>query len=106
MFMGLLCMNQGGISILYSQIWECKVLEHLGHSLKIPGWLSDLYAPCGPRPGLRDIGVTSEKSRGEVCSLEAAGHMGEATPKPGYKDKEPRGLPPILLRTCCLTLRK
>ena len=48
MFMGLLCMNQGGTSILYPQIWECRVPEHLGHSLKIPGWLSDLYAPVGP----------------------------------------------------------
>ena len=29
--------------------------------------------------------------------------MGKATPKPGYKDKEPRDLPPTLLRTCYLT---
>ena len=99
-------MNQGGASIPYSQIWQCKDLEHLGHSLKTPGWLSDLYAPCGPSPGCSKIVETSEKSRWEVCPWGAAGPVGKATPKPGYKDKQQRGLPPILLRICCVTLRK
>ena len=80
MFMGLLCMNQGGTSILYSQIWECRVPEHLGHSLKIPGWLSDLYAPCGPRPGLCKIVRPQRKAEGRSALWELLAIWGRPHP--------------------------
>lgn len=95
--MSMTCMNQCGISILYSQIWECKVLEHLGHSLKIPGWPVTPMPPVGPVLGPLRL-VTSEKSRGEVCPLKLLAIWGRPHPNQDTRTREPRGLPPILLR--------
>lgn len=70
--------------------------------LKTPGWLSDLYAPmCAQSFVSSKLVETPEKSRWEVCPQGAAGPVGKATPKPGYKDKEQRSPAPTLLRTCC-----
>lgn len=87
---------------IFLDMGMCRSLEHLQDSMKAPGWLSELYAPLRAQSFVGSKLVeTPEKSRWEVCPQGAAGSVGKATPKPGYKDKEQRSPAPALLRTCC-----